>query len=75
MKIPKKKKFFGWGGSGQGVGLGGVCQGGWERRIEAFKKIPKKEIFWGGGGGRGGSGQGGASGGVRVDVYGEVKFL
>ena len=52
---------------------GGGCQGGWERRIEAFVKIPKKKYFFGGGGGGGG---GGASGwGVRVDVNGEVKFL
>ena len=45
-----------------------MCQGGWERRIEAFVKIPKKNFFFfflGGGGG----------GGVRPDVNGEVKFL
>ena len=28
---------------------GGGCQGGWERRIEAFVKIKKKKK-WGGGG-------------------------
>ena len=37
MKIQKKNFFLGGGGSGQGVGLGGGgCQGGLERRIEAF---------------------------------------
>ena len=52
---------------------GGVCQGGWERRIEAFVKIPNFFFFFfffflGGGGG--------ASGwGVKVDLNGEVKFL
>ena len=53
------------------------CQGGWERRIEAFVKIPKNIyifIFFGGGDRVGGGG--GASGwGVRVDVNREVKFL
>ena len=45
---------MGGGGSGQGVGSGGGgCQGGWERRIEAFVKIPKKKkFFFLGGGGR-----------------------
>ena len=57
-------------GSGGGVRLGG-CQGGWERRIEAFVKIQKKIIFFFfGGGGRVGGG-----GGNRVDVNGEVKLL
>ena len=62
VKIQKKKYFFfcGGGGSGQGVGLGRKCQGGWERRIEAFVKIPPKKIlfFFGEGGwvGLGGSG-------------------
>ena len=71
MKIQKKK----WGGgSGQGGGgfrLGGG-QVGCEWRSEAFvkMKIQKKKKKWGGGGG-GGSGWGG----VRVDVYGEVKNL
>ena len=32
-----------------GVGLGGVGQGGWERRSEAFVKIPKKKKIGGGG--------------------------
>ena len=50
------------GGSGRvgfgGSDWGGGCQGGWERRIEAFVKIRKKKyffffFFWGGGGGRG----------------------
>ena len=48
-------------GGGGGVGSGGGgrvwgCQGGWERRIEAFVKIQKKYIFFGGGGGGGGGG-------------------
>ena len=47
------------------------CQGGWERRIEAFVKIKKtKHFFFGGGGRVGGEGIGL---GVRVDVNGEVK--
>ena len=44
---------------GGGGGSGWGCQGGWERRIEAFVKIQKKKKkkFGGGGGGRvGGSG-------------------
>ena len=53
----------------------GGCQGGWERRIEAFVKIQFFFLFffWGGVG----SGRGGASGrGVRVNVNNrEVKFL
>ena len=48
------------GGSGQGR-----CQGGWERRFEAFVKIPKKHLGGGGGGG----------GGVRVDGNGDLKLL
>ena len=67
MKIQKKNIFFGGCGvgSGGGVGLGG-CQGGWERRIEAFMKIQKNFFFFFfGGEGRG----------VRVDVNREVKFL
>ena len=44
------------GGGGGGVQVGG-CQGGCERRIEAFVKIPKKKWGGGPGGGRvGGSG-------------------
>ena len=46
----------GWVRGGRGSGQGGVglerCQGGWERRIEAFVKIQKKIVvffFWGGG--------------------------
>ena len=54
------------GGSGQegdGGWVGG-CQGGWERRIEAFVKIQKKKKIGGVG-----------WGGNRVDVNGEVKLL
>ena len=55
MRIQKK-----WGGSGWGVGLGGV-QGGCEWRSEAFVKIQKKKIvFWGGGRVRGGGRVGGS---------------
>ena len=59
MKIPKKKKWWGGGEGGWGVGLG--AQGGCERRSEVFVKIQKKNIFffffvWGGGGGRVGGG-------------------
>ena len=67
MKIQKKKKIWGGGGSGGRV-WGGGDQGGWERRIEAFVKIKNKKKNWGGGGGDSGWG-------VRVDVNGEVKFL
>ena len=43
-------------GGGQ---VGGGCQGGCERRSEAFVKIQKKNIFFFGGGGMGsGSGSG-----------------
>ena len=56
MKIQKKKNFGG-GGVGGGVGLGG--QSGCERRIEVFVKIQKKKIGGGvGGGGVGGGGWG-----------------
>ena len=55
-------------GSGGGVWLGG--QGGCEQRIEVFVKIQKKNL---GGGGGGGWWEG--SGGVRVDVNEELKFL
>ena len=73
MKMQKKKKLGGGGGRVRGSDWGGGCQGGLERRIEAFVKIPKKKYFFFVGGGGGG---GGASGlGVRVDVSGEVKFL
>ena len=44
------------------MGRVGGCQGGWERRIEAFVKIQKKKKNLGGGSG-------------RVDVNGEVKLL
>ena len=57
MKIQKKKFFLG------GRIGGGGCQGGWERRIEAFVKIPKKKYFFLGGGRVGGGGFG--SGGGR----------
>ena len=60
--MEKKKKFGGGGGQ-----VGGV-QGGCEWRSEAFVKIQKKKI------GEGGVGSGGG-GGVRVNVYGEVKLL
>ena len=65
-KLKKKKKKT---GGVRGVGFGG--QGGCERRIEVFVKIQKTKI--GGGGGRGASREG--SGGVRVDVNEELKFL
>ena len=72
VKIQKKKKL---GGGGVGLG-GGGGQGGCEWRSEAFVKIQKKKNFWeGGGGGSGGGGVSGWGGGVRVDVYGEVKLL
>ena len=45
VKIQKKKI---WGGGGVGVGLGG--QSGCERRIEVFVKIQKKKNNLGGGG-------------------------
>ena len=56
---------MGWGvGSrGGGVWVGG-CQGGWERRIEAFVKIQKKKL----GGGVGSGGGGGGVGGVDRDL-------
>ena len=41
------------GGGGGGGGRVGGCQGGWERRIEAFVKI-QFFFFWGGGGTGGG---------------------
>ena len=61
----------GWvGGGGGGGGRVRGCQGGWERRIEAFVKIKKKKFFFLGGGGgggvgrvRGGSDRGGGGGG------------
>ena len=54
------------------MGGGGQC--GCERlgRIEVFVKIQKKKNFLGGGVGGRGEGQ---VGGVRVDVYEELKFL
>ena len=59
------------GGGGGGVGLGG--QGGCEWRSEAFVKVKKTKTILGGGVGSGGGGV--RVGGVRVDVYGEVKLL
>ena len=68
----KKKNIFrgggrgersGGGGLGGGVGLGGGGQGGCERRTEVFVKIQKINLG------------GGVSGGVRVDVNEELKFL
>ena len=55
MKIQKKKKWAGEGGSGRGrkSGWGKGGQGRCERRGEVFVKIQKKI---GGGSGRGGSG-------------------
>ena len=62
-------------------------QDGFERRIKVFMKIQKVYIylffffyfffffFWGGRGRVGGGGGSGWGGGVRVDVYREVKFL
>ena len=78
MKIQKKFRGGGSGGSGWGGG-----QDGCERRIEVFVKIQKKKNFFLGGGGRGwgggrgeGSGGGvGLGGGVRVDLNEELKFL
>ena len=64
------------GGVGSGGRIGGGCQGGWERGIEAFVKIPKKKIFFFGGGGGGGGwgvrsgGGGGVGGGVGHRVGG-----
>ena len=75
MKI-QKKKFGGGGGwgSGQGGDRVGGCQGGWERRIEAFVKIQTKKIFFlrgRGGSGRVGSGLGGGGGqGVGLGDWG-----
>ena len=63
------------------MGVGGRvwgCQGGWERRIEAFVKIQKKNNFFFVGGGSGRGGGGGRRGvwlGVSVDVNREVKFF
>ena len=69
MKIQKKNYFFFFLGGGWGLGawvrgvvLGG--QGGREQRSEACVKIQKKKWERGGG-----------TGGVRVDVNGEVKLL
>ena len=55
---------------------GGGCHDGCERRIEVFVKIQKKKknSGWGGGGG-GGGGVFGLGGGVRKDVYEELKFF
>ena len=76
MKIPKKIYIFsGGGGVGSGGGRVGGCQGGWERRIEAFVKIPKNNFFWGGGGIGSGGGWGASGLGVRVDVNAEVVFV
>ena len=64
------------GGGGRGSVWGGG-QGGCEQRIEVFVKIQKK-MGGGGGVGSGGMfrvGDGECGRGVRVDVYGEVKFL
>ena len=71
MKIPKKKKVLGGGiRSGGWVGLG--CQGGWERRIEAFVKIKKKTKKIEGGGGW--VGVGGVRSGVGVGEVGVARF-
>ena len=53
--------MWGVGSGGGGSGWGGGCQGGWDRRIEAFVKIQKKNFFFLGGGGD--SGWGGRVGG------------
>ena len=55
------------GGRVRGSGRVGGCQGGWERRIEAFVKIQFFFFFFFGGGGVGL--------GVRVDVNRDVKFF
>ena len=63
---------MGWGG-GEFGRVGGVCQGGCERRIEVFVKIEKKKkyiYFFFGGGGGGGAGGSGWVGRVRVDMNG-----
>ena len=65
MKI--KKKIVGGSVRGRGGRVWGEGQGGCERRMEVFVKIKKKI------GGRGPGG--GHVGGVRVDVYEELKFL
>ena len=80
VKIHKKNYLFflvGWG-SGQGGSVRlGWCQGGWERRIEAFVKIFFFFFFffffWGGGGGRGveSGGQGGCE--QRSKVFVKIK--
>ena len=58
------------------MGGGGGGQGGCDLRIKVFGKIHthKNNFFFGGGGG-GGPGGGGRSGGVRMDVNEELKFL
>ena len=80
MDVNEELKFLGkfkkknWGGGVRGVGLGG--QGGCERRIEVFVKIKKKIVGGGGSGGvRGEGSDWGGGGGVRVDVNEELKFL
>ena len=88
MKFQKEMFLGGWStrGGGGGVGLGG--QGGCERRIEVVVEIQKKYFFFFFGGGGVGSGvcqgevfvkiqktKNNRGEGVRVDVYGEVKFL
>ena len=63
MKIQKKRIFFGGSGQGARGGRVGECQGGWERRSEAFVKIQKKNLGGGRVGRRGGaSGRGGQDG-------------
>ena len=56
-------------------GLVGGCQGGWERRIEAFVKIQKEKFIFFGGGGRGGhvglGGQGGCE--QRSKVFKKIQ--
>ena len=51
--------------------MGGGCQGGWDRRIEAFVKIQKKKYFFWRGGGGGGSGRGGCE--QRSKVFVKIK--
>ena len=71
----KKKVGGGRGPVRRGGGRGGWGQGGCVQRIEVIVKMQKK----GGGGVRSGGGGGGRGGpvrgGVRVDVYKDLKLL
>ena len=70
VKIQKKKKFFFWGGGVRSGVKGGGGGGGVRVNVNGEVKFfdnseRKKKIFFGGEG----------FGGVRLDVYREVKFL